>query len=335
MNRKLFYENEEHGEALFIEVLSFIIPMDENTLRGKQENERKQVSKLLIINHDWYDVIKAGYYSRFHIYESIKQHYDDLDFELLIKYCIGEEYTKNVNFSKAKSFNDNSALLLAEKAPCIETLNVGGCFNVSDMSLKRFAKKLKCLKSFTITACTNNFSVRCIEHFIRSRGSYLIELNISKCKSFVDDALIFIVAKKCINLKILNVSSCNLGDLSCKYLADEKKGLNVLDLSRNIKIGDNGMIQLLEKIGINLKVIKIEGLMKLTEASFMEVSFRCKHLERLSLSECPGLKDPSLHTLTQTLPKLKWLDLRYCRNITRKAIKQLCFVQNEEPTIIP
>ena len=64
--------------------------MDENTLRGKQENERKQVSKLLIINHDWYDVIKAGYYSRFHIYESIKQHYDDLDFELLIKYCIGE-----------------------------------------------------------------------------------------------------------------------------------------------------------------------------------------------------------------------------------------------------
>ena len=58
-------------------------------------------------------------------------------------------------------------------------------------------------------------------------------------------------------------------------------------------------------------------------------------LERLSLSECPGLKDPSLHTLTQTLPKLKWLDLRYCRNITRKAIKQLCFVQNEEPTIIP
>ena len=104
MNRKLFYENEEHGEALFIEVLSFIIPMDENTLRGKQENERKQVSKLLIINHDWYDVIKAGYYSRFHIYESIKQHYDDLDFELLIKYCIGEEYTKNVNFSKAKSF---------------------------------------------------------------------------------------------------------------------------------------------------------------------------------------------------------------------------------------
>ena len=80
MNRKLFYENEEHGEALFIEVLSFIIPMDENTLRGKQENERKQVSKLLIINHDWYDVIKAGYYSRFHIYESIKQHYDDLDF---------------------------------------------------------------------------------------------------------------------------------------------------------------------------------------------------------------------------------------------------------------
>ena len=99
MNRKLFYENEEHGEALFIEVLSFIIPMDENTLRGKQENERKQVSKLLTINHDWYDVIKAGYYSRFHIYESIKQHYDDLDFELLIKYCIGEEYTKNVKNS--------------------------------------------------------------------------------------------------------------------------------------------------------------------------------------------------------------------------------------------
>ena len=110
MNRKLFYENEEHGEALFIEVLSFIIPMDENTLRGKQENERKQVSKLLTINHDWYDVIKAGYYSRFHIYESIKQHYDDLDFELLIKYCIGEEYTKNVNFSKAKSVMMDSDL---------------------------------------------------------------------------------------------------------------------------------------------------------------------------------------------------------------------------------
>ena len=28
-------------------------------------------------------------------------------------------------------------------------------------------------------------------------------------------------------------------------------------------------------------------------------------------------------------------DLRYCKNITRKAIKQLCFVQEEIPIILP
>lgn len=296
---------DEEGEILFVYIIAFIIPMDVNITRAKSENERKNVSKLLLTNHYWYKVIKAGYCNRLYIYEVISQHYDSLDFELLIKYCVGEEYTKNINFSKALSFTDNTCLLLLNKAPQIEYLNLGGCFNISDISLKYISKKLKYLKGFNITACTNNFSVRCMEMFINTRGSRLVDLNLSKCK-FVDDSLMHIIAKKC-KLKILNVSSCNLGDLSCKYLAEEQDQLHTLDLSSNVKISDDGIITVMERIGMKLKEIKIEGLNLLTKTSFMALSMNAKFLERLSLSQCPGLTDPSLHVLTQTLPELTWL----------------------------
>ena len=114
------------------------------------------------------------YYCRLHLFEVISNGYDSLDFEKLIEHCTGKEFTRDVNFSKAEMFDDDMCLQLIQAAPFIESLSIGGCFNISDLSLKRMARRLKQLKAFNIKACTNNFSIRVVEDFIRLRGKKMV-----------------------------------------------------------------------------------------------------------------------------------------------------------------
>ena len=319
-----------HGESLFHKIISYLIPIDANM---KRRRERHLVSSLIMTNRYWYKSVKSMYYCRLHLFEVISNGYDSLDFEKLIVNCTGE-FTKDINVSKAETFDDDMCFQLIQTAPLIESLSMGSCFNISDLTLKRIAKKLKRLRAFNIKACTNNFSVRAVEDFIRLRGKNLVSLNISKCK-FVDDGLLQIIGEKCKNLKDLNVSSCKLSDLSCKFLGEGEAKLSSLNISQNNEVSDAGLIMFLEKGGSSLTNLALEGLELLTHTGFMSISLQCKELESLGLAECRGLDNASLHVLTQTLPKLKLLDLRYCRNITRETIHQLCFMQDEDPIVLP
>ena len=118
------------------------------------------------------------------------------------------------------------------------------------------------------------------------------------------------------NLKDLNVSSCKISDLSCTLLGKGKPKLTSLNISRNVEVSDTGLMAFLENGGSALTNLSLEGLDLLTQTGFMSISLQCKQMESLSLAECRGLDNASLHVLTQTLPKLKLLDLRYCSNIT-------------------
>ena len=322
---------DSHGESLFHKIVSYLIPIDINI---KRRRERHLVSSLILTNRYWYKIIKSLYYCRLHLFEVISNGYDSLDFEKLIEHCTGKEFTRDVNFSKAQMFDDDMCLQLIQAAPFIESLSIGGCFNISDLSLKRMARSLKQLKAFNIKACTNNFSIRVVENFIRLRGKKLVSLNISKCK-FVDDGLLRIIGEICENLKDLNVSSCKISDLSCTLLGKGKPKLTSLNISRNVEVSDTGLMAFLENGGSALTNLSIEGLDLLTPTGFMSISLQCKQMESLTLAECRGLDNASLHVLTQTLPKLKLLDLRYCSNITRQSIHQLCFVQDEDPVVLP
>ena len=108
-----------HGESLFHKIVSYLIPIDINI---KRRRERHLVSSLILTDRYWYKIIKSLYYCRLHLFEVISNGYDNLDFEKLIEHCTGKEFTRDVNFSKAQTFDDDMCLQLIQAAPFIESL---------------------------------------------------------------------------------------------------------------------------------------------------------------------------------------------------------------------
>lgn len=182
--------------------------------------------------------------------------------------------------------------------PNLESLNLSGCYNLSDQALDgAFNKDLP----------------------------YLKRLNLSLCKDVSDNSL-GRIATHCKNLKELNLGGCckvtNTGLLLVSW---GLKHIEVLNLRSCRQISDNGIAHLAgitenqsvasSKGSKTLRELGLQDCQKLTDESLRHLADGLPHMEKVNLSFCVSVTDTGLKYLSSLLA-LRHLNLRSCDNVS-------------------
>lgn len=136
------------------------------------------------------------------------------------------------------------------------------------------------------------------------------------------------------NLKDLTPSLVNRGIKHIQVLSlrerssprDLVKGipnLESLNLSGCFNLSDNMFEGTIHKDVPSLTSLNLSNCKEITNSSLVTIAIRCKNLETLDLSGCTKINNDGLANLA-TLPKLRHLNLRSCRQISDVGIGHLC-----------
>ena len=250
--------------------------------------------------------------------------------------------TKVLDFTGCRNLTDAVALVGIERAPKIVDLQLTQCKILSDAIFRLAVSKLRKLERLFCGNC-EKLSGRGLQLCITSKrfpSSRLRELRIPSLK-YMDDTIMNEICKAIgVGLEILDCRSTRLGDdtLRCirRYNPNMKRliaGFNdftdegiiemndshvtrypmlslvELDVSNSFGVGDYGVLSICSSYANTLENLIISNL----DDRF---SVRC------------------LHTVTQTLVKLKLLDLRFCSLIRPSTIKSLIYIQDVPPEIM-
>ena len=176
--------------------------------------------------------------------------------------------------------------------PNLESLNMSGCFNLSD-----------------------NFFEGAIHRELPS----LTSLNLSNCKEITNASLV-VLAKRCKNLETVDLSGCTkITNEGLANLAALEK-LKHLNLRSCRQISDPGIGHL---CGITESTNQPQKQPQKPRAS-------ASSLESLSLQDCQKLSDESLSYICKGLPNLRKINLSFCVSIGETGLKSLASLASLE-----
>uniref|UniRef100_A0A1B0GCA2 F-box/LRR-repeat protein 15-like leucin rich repeat domain-containing protein n=1 Tax=Glossina morsitans morsitans TaxID=37546 RepID=A0A1B0GCA2_GLOMM len=216
--------------------------------------------------------------------------------------------------------------------PALNSLNLSGCFNVTDVSLRRASSvdlpNLKILDLFLCKQITDTGLGRIAQHL-----KNLQTLDLGGCCNIANTALLLIAwslkkfkhlnlrsccisdqgighlvglnkatAEGNLELEILGLQDCNrlndeaLGHIAqglTAYLTESGSNLNSLDVSFCVKISDQALTHIAQN---RYRLIIDQGIFKISKA--------LSELEHLNIGQCEGITDKSLQTLAEELLNL-------------------------------
>ena len=188
-----------------------------------------------------------------------------------------------------------------QNLPNIESLNLKGCYNVTDIGIGHaFVKDL----------------------------SSLTVLNLSLCKQITDTSL-GRIARFLSNLEVLDLAGCcnitNTGLLLCAWGLPKLKYLNLRSCRH---ISDTGIAHLAglnassARGNKNLTTLCLQDCQKITDNALSNIAKGLVHLESINLSFCCGITESGLAHLAG-LRSLRELNLRSCESIGDEGIAHL------------
>ncbi len=147
------------------------------------------------------------------------------------------------------------------------------------------------------------------------------KINLSGCPN-VSNATLLLLRQKCKNLRSLNLSSCNIGNVGIANLCGDIRNISLLkelDIS-NTNITDPALRS------ISLVCPLMESL-NLARCNISDVGIAdirgCFFLKSVILNGCSAITDLSLQYLSETFPYLKELELNGCTEITDLGLRHL------------
>ncbi|KAK6176095.1 F-box/LRR-repeat protein 14 [Patella vulgata] len=185
--------------------------------------------------------------------------------------------------------------------PNLESLNLSGCYNVTDASL-----------GYAFTQDISSMTV----------------LNLSLCKQVTDNSLVRI-AQYLKNLEVLELGGCcHITNTGLSLIACSLRKLRQLNLRSCRHVSDQGIGHLaglnqpssvsedLEKTGnARLEYLGLQDCQKLTDHALKHVSLGLCHLKTINLSFCGSVTDSGIKFLSK-MTNLRELNLRSCDNIS-------------------
>lgn len=209
------------------------------------------------------------------------------------------------------SLRRNLRDLIVDGVPTVESLNLSGCYNLTDAVL---------------------------DNALSQELPSLTMLNLSLCKQITDSTL-GRIASYLKNLEWLDIGGCsNVSSNGVLLIACGLKKLKVLNLRSLRLITDQAIEHLtgISHISVegmpHLEYLCLQDCQKLTDVSLKHVGDKMNNLKVLNLSFCTNITNAGLRFLAK-MPALLELNLRVCGNISDVGIGHLS-VGNSRLTLL-
>ena len=216
----------------------------------------------------------------------------------------------NLHLNENTHLTDNGLLIIIKSCLLITHLDIQGCTNITNCSIKQIPLYLENVNHLNLseTKITAGFDIECAK---------LNYLNLTFCR-FLTDGGIALITSQCPNLTTLKLVHCNnVTSDGLKTISTNCKLLEHLDVS-----GTHFYDSIQEKCQ-NLRLFYAKRCTDLSDEGIRLITENCPQLEDLDLSYCDGITDTALKLISWNCRKLLRLNLKWCKNITRDGINNI------------
>lgn len=218
---------------------------------------------------------------------------------------------------------DKALLTLSINCPYVEELGLQGCSNITDTGLISLANGCKRIKFLDLNKCSNVGDTG-VSSVAKACSSSLITLKLLDCYKIGDDSILSL-AEFCHNLETLIIGGCRgISNESIKLLASACKiNLKILRMDWCMNISDSSVSCLLNGCR-NLEALDIGCCEEVTDAAFNDLENEGDRLSLkvLKVNNCPRITLTLIQILVDKCNLLEYLDVRSCPNITKAGCEE-------------
>lgn len=219
-------------------------------------------------------------------------------------------------FRDTGSIDDEGAVLVAQRCPRLEELNLFGSI-ITDAAIDRITAACPLLTKLSIHDC-GKLTHRALR-YIAARCPRLTNLDADfyGATAFA----ISLVAKRCTNLTELHVR--DVDEKAAEAIATHCTRLVDLDLSHASRDATDRAIEAIAARCAQLTSFRVAFSKKITDASIVTLATRCSRLETLSVSSCFFLTDRSIEAIVTHCTALRTLCISGCCRLSARSLALL------------
>ncbi|OWZ21734.1 hypothetical protein PHMEG_0003681 [Phytophthora megakarya] len=197
---------------------------------------------------------------------------------------------KSLNLAGCTGLNDLSLGHLGHRAKGVESLNISACIELTDQSLLWLIDDMLDhsvggvhLSHIDVSYCSSLTATGI--HKVVLRCADLVSLNLSGCTHLSDTNIIDII-DSCAKIVKLELAFCRELTDSVLYAIAKHLSLEELNLSRCVRITDDGMMEIAGQSTV-LRRLNVSACKKLSEKTLIALQEGCRLLEELDATHCP------------------------------------------------
>ncbi|EIM21403.1 RNI-like protein [Wallemia mellicola CBS 633.66] len=211
---------------------------------------------------------------------------------------------------------------------CVEALG-NTCANLESLSLSQIMMynqgidhlcKLEKIKQLEIIEINGEVTSEAIVNLLKYIGGGIELLTLSKNPDLDDETLSVGIKLHCPNIRQLNLSDCeSFENDGFKSLFNDwnAENLNVLDISKDYTIVDDGIEAIVDNVGKNIEVFGMNKLKNVTRNQLISISTKMPKLKEIDISWCSQTDDSVIKSFMENCQHLKQIKCFGCLLLTR------------------